>query len=252
MDALERDGYVVLEDFLHAAWLAELRERVEVLYAEEAERAGHEFKQEPGCRRLANLVNKGEVFRRALSDRRLLDLVARVLRPEFKLSSFNARSVNANSSESQPLHADMGALPDERGFWVCNCLLMLDDFTLTNGATRVIPGSHRSGQLPQEVLPDLRAAHPDEVLLTGPAGTAIVYNAHLWHGGTANKSQAPRRALHVFFARRDKPQQQYQKRLIDAELQKTFSPELRHLLALDDPANDALCAGDYLRSGFLK
>jgi hypothetical protein len=58
--------------------------------------------------------------------------------------------------------------------------------------------------------------------------------------------------LHVFFARRDKPQQQYQKRLLDAEVQKALSPELRRLLAIDDAENDALCQGDYVRSGFLK
>jgi ectoine hydroxylase-related dioxygenase (phytanoyl-CoA dioxygenase family) len=252
MDPLERDGYVVLAGLLDAGWLAELRERVEQLYTEEADRAGHEFKQEPGCRRLANLVNKGEVFRRVLSHPGLLGPVARVLGPDFKLSSFNARSANANSSAAQPLHADMGAVADEHGDWVCNCLLMLDDFTPTNGATRVVPGTHRLRKLPQEVLADPWAPHPDEILLTGPAGTAIVYNAHLWHGGTANRSPAPRRALHVFFARRDKPQQQYQKRLLDADLQQSLAPELRRLLALDDPQNDALCAGDYVRSGFLK
>jgi ectoine hydroxylase-related dioxygenase (phytanoyl-CoA dioxygenase family) len=252
MDPLKRDGYLLLEGFLDPSQLVELRERVEALFAVEGDAAGGEFKQEPGCRRLANLANKGEHFLRILSDRRLLELVARVLGSDFKLSSFNARSANPFSDEPQPLHADMGAVPDERGYWVANVLLMLDDFTLSNGATRVVPGSHRFGKLPQAAMDDPKAAHPDELLLTGPAGTAIVYNAHLWHGGTANRTAVPRRALHVFFARRDKPQQQYQKKLLDPELQATLSPELRRLLALDDPENDALCQGDYVRSGFLK
>jgi ectoine hydroxylase-related dioxygenase (phytanoyl-CoA dioxygenase family) len=129
---------------------------------------------------------------------------------------------------------------------------MLDDFTPTNGATRLVPGSHRFGTLPQSVMADPAAPHPDEVLITGPAGSALIYNAHLWHGGTANRTSAPRRALHAFFARRDKPQQQYQKRLLDAAVQQSLAPQLRRLLALDDPANDALCQGDYVRSGFLK
>jgi ectoine hydroxylase-related dioxygenase (phytanoyl-CoA dioxygenase family) len=252
MHPLDRDGYLVLEGFLDPSRLAELRDRVEGLYAQEGDAAGSEFKQEPGCRRLANLANKGDVFLRLLSDGRLLELVARVLGPDFKLSSLNARSANPFSDEAQPLHADMGAVPDERGYWVANVLVMLDDFTLTNGATRVVPGSHRFGKLPQAAMDDPAAAHPDEALLTGPAGTAIVYNAHLWHGGTANRTAAPRRALHVFFCRGDKPQQQYQKRLLDPGLQATLSPELRRLLALDDPKNDRLCQGDYVKSGFLK
>ncbi len=67
-------------------------------------------------------------------------------------------------------------------------------------------------------------------------------NAHLWHGGTANRTAAPRLAMHAFYCRRDKPQQQYQKKLLRPEVQAALSPELRELLALDDPLNDELSA----------
>lgn len=43
-----------------------------------------------------------------------------------------------------------------------------------------------------------------------------------------------------------------QKKLLSQEVQRTLSPELRRVLALDDPLNDRLCKGDYVRSGFLK
>jgi len=79
-----------------------------------------------------------------------------------------------------------------------------------------------------------------------------VMNAHLWHGGTANRTSAPRRALHSFYCRRDQPQQQYQKALIPLETQQRFGSELRELLALDDPLNDALSSTQSGRSGFLK
>lgn len=252
MTSLAVDGYVVLEGFMGPRLLAEVRTRIEALYAAEGDAAGSEFKPEPGSRRLANLVNKGEVFLRLLEMPELLSLVGEVLGPDFKLSSMNARSANPHSADPQPLHADMGAVADARGYWVCNSVWMLDDFTPLNGATRVVPGSHRWGKLPQDVLADPYAPHPDEVLLTGPAGSVVVYNAHLWHGGTANRTAAPRSALHVFFVRRDKPQQQYQKRLLDAAVQERLSPALRRLLALDDPQNDQLAATDFARSGFLK
>ena len=47
----------------------------------------------------------------------------------------------------------------------------------------------------------------------------MVMNAHLWHGGTANRTAAPRLAMHAFYCRRDKPQQQYQKQLLRPEVQ---------------------------------
>ena len=145
----------------------------------------------------------------------------------------------------------MAAIADERGYWVCNTIWMLDDFTPDNGATRVVPGSHKWGKRPQDVLADPGAPYPGEVLVTGPAGGVVIMNAHLWHGGTANRTAAPRLAMHAFYCRRDKPQQQYQKRLLRPEVQAALSPELRELLALDDPLNDELSANVEVKSGFL-
>jgi ectoine hydroxylase-related dioxygenase (phytanoyl-CoA dioxygenase family) len=249
---LDEDGFLILEDFMGAELLNRLRQRVAELFAEEGDQAGSEFKPEPGCRRLANLADKGEVFRQIITFARLLECIAHVLGPAFKLSSLNARSVPPDGAGGQPLHCDMSALPDEKGYWVCNSVWMLDDFTAENGALRVVPGSHRSERLPREALADPAAPHPDEILVTGRAGSVVVMNAHLWHGGTANRSSAPRTAVHAFFCRRDRPQQQYQKKLLRPEVQQTLSPELRHLLALDDPVNDQLSAEVAVRSGFLK
>jgi ectoine hydroxylase-related dioxygenase (phytanoyl-CoA dioxygenase family) len=116
----------------------------------------------------------------------------------------------------------------------------------------MIPGSHKWGTRPQDVMSDPYAAHPQEVLLIAPAGTVVVMNAHMWHGGTANRTSAPRLAMHAFYCRRDKPQQQYQKKLLRPEVQAALSPELRELLALDDPLNDDLSSTVTVKSGFLK
>jgi ectoine hydroxylase-related dioxygenase (phytanoyl-CoA dioxygenase family) len=249
---LDELGYAAFEDFISPDWLAELQDATARQFELEGERAGSEFRQEEGSRRLANLVAKGEVFRRVVVEPRLLSLVEVVIPSGFKLSSLNVRSANPHNGIGQPLHADMGAVVDERGFWVCNSVWMLDDFTADNGPLRVVPGSHHWGKTPQEGLDDPAAPHPAEVILTGKAGTVVVMNAHCWHGGTANRTDQPRTALHAFFSRRDKPQQQYQKRLVDPELQRTFSPELRNVLALDDPLNDEVTANAERMTGFLK
>jgi hypothetical protein len=249
---LDDRGYVLLERVMGDRLLQELRARILALFEEEGERAGQEFRTEPHAHRLANLVNKGEVFGRAVAFPPVLEYVRHVLGPDAKLSSLNARSADPASDAGQPLHVDMSAVPDERGYWVCNTIWLLDDFTPDNGATRMIPGSHHWGTRPQDVLADPMAPHPDEILLTGPAGSVAVMNAHLWHGGTANHTGAPRLAMHGFYCRRDKPQQQYQKQLLSPEVQAGVSPELRHLLAIDDPLNDTLSAAPAIRSGFLK
>ena len=243
---------MLVESVLDSETLRQVRDRIEELYETEGENAGAEFRKEPGARRLANLVDKGAVFERLVANETILRLVGHVLGPKFKLSSFNARSANPFSIEAQPLHCDAAAVEDERGFWVCNTIWLLDDFTPENGATRVIPSSHKWSQLPQDVLPDPVAPHEDEVLVLGPAGSVVVMNTHAWHGGTANRTGTHRRALHAFYCRNDKPQQQYQKRMLRPETQAHLSPQLRSLLALDDPSNDRLSEGEQKASGFLK
>jgi ectoine hydroxylase-related dioxygenase (phytanoyl-CoA dioxygenase family) len=249
---LDEQGYVVLETGMDPDLLNGLRSRILELFEEEGDRAGLEFKQEEHAHRLANLVDKGEVFRRAVVLPDVLRSVHHVLGPEIKLSSLNARSADPKTAVGQPLHVDMAAIPDDKGYWVCNTVWMLDDFTRENGATRMIPGSHKWGRRPQDVLEDPMAPHPDEVLLTGKAGSIAVMNAHMWHGGTANRTAVPRLAMHAFYCRGDKPQQQYQKRLLRPEIQAGLSAEVRQILALDDPRNDELSSTVTVRSGFLK
>lgn len=248
IEQLDRDGYAILPDFLSPALLAELRERVLALFAEEGDQAGSEFKKEPHTQRLANCLDKGEVFLRCIADPAVREGIAAVIGPEYKVSSVNVRSADALSDFPQPLHCDMGGLPDERGNWVCNTIWMLDDFTTENGATRCVPGTHKSGRLP----PDPMERHRDEILVTGTAGTVVVMNSHLWHGGTGNRTARPRCAMHGFFCRRDKPQQQYQKRLLRPRVQAALTADERWLLAIDDALNDEISADVAVRSGFLR
>jgi ectoine hydroxylase-related dioxygenase (phytanoyl-CoA dioxygenase family) len=244
---LEQQGYLVLPDFLPAEQVTRFNDRVEELFAEEGDRAGGEFKSEPGARRLANCVDKGELFEKVIETPRVLECIEAVLGLDFKLSSLNVRSANPHNQTAQPLHVDSGALPDLHGNSVCNSVWMLDDFTEHNGALRIVPGSHRWGRLPEA------GARPDgEMLVTGKAGTVVVMNSHMWHGGSENTTGLPRRAMHVYYTRGDKPQQQYQKRLVRPEVQARLSPLGRRLLALDDPRNDELSATGSGASGFMK
>jgi ectoine hydroxylase-related dioxygenase (phytanoyl-CoA dioxygenase family) len=246
---LDELGYLVLPGLVPPKTVVALRDRVETLWAQEGSEAGSEFRYEQGTRRLANLVDKGAVFTDLIAMPEILECIEHVIEPAYKLSSLNARSTNPHNGESQAWHADVGAIADERGYWVCNSLWMLDDFTADNGATRMIPRSHTWRRLPGPGGPGPR---PDEALITGEAGTVVVMNAHMWHGGTANRTDRCRRALHAFYTRNDKPQQQYQKGLLRPETVAALTPLQRRVLALDDTDNDRLSSATTGMSGFLK
>lgn len=96
---------------------------------------------------------------------------------------------------AQKLHADDMAKLDDGPPHGATSIVALCDFDETNGSTRVVPGSHRRPDL-QRCSGRLES-HPDEIRLTGPAGTAFVFSAHLLHSGTRNNSDAERPALQI-------------------------------------------------------
>jgi len=79
-------------------------------------------------------------------------------------------------------------------------------------------------------MTDTRDTYPGEVLLLAPAGTVVVFNSHLWHGGTLNRSSRPRRALHAYFTRRDNAQQLDQRKYVRPETLARLGPAACFLL----------------------
>lgn len=237
--SLSAHGYVNLGKLLSDEQLAAAQDRIATLLSDEGERAGAELfdshnvrhPKEAGADRLANLVNKGSVFDVFYTHPRVLAAVAWVLDANFKLSSLNYRAAKLDGG-GQGLHADWKEPVQDERFQVCNTIWMLDDFTVLNGATRVVPGSHRPGELPENVLKDVLADHADQRLVTGPAGSAVVFNAHVWHAGTRNQSKTPRRAIHSYFCRHDQQQQLDQARYLNPETAARLSPAVLDLLGV--------------------
>jgi len=97
---------------------------------------------------------------------------------------------------AQTVHRDQWAFdffPFPNGFEVqCNTIWALDDFTEENGATRVIPGSHR--------LEDkLRFTNDDTVPAEMSRGSVVFYTGALYHGGGANRSNGVRRGINITY-----------------------------------------------------
>lgn len=227
---LDEDGFLPLPGILSAQQLQVIRQRLAELSAAEGGQAGIEVHQEEGTDRLADLVNKDPVFEVCFTSPRVLAAIAHVL-GDFALSSLNSRAALPGSG-LQRLHTDWGEPMPAADYQVCNSIWLIDDFTPDNGPTRVVPGSHRSGQLPGQALADPWAPHPGEVKLLGQAGTVMIFNAHLWHGGTLNTTRQPRRALHSYFCRRGRKQQLDQRAYLRPETLARLSPAAQHILGV--------------------
>jgi len=235
--SLDRDGFVSLGKLLEDEELEHIRSRVDRILEAEGEQAGSELfntkhikhPKEEGADRLANLPNKGEAFDTLYTHSKLLAAVTHVLGSEIQLSSLNYRAAKPGRG-LQKLHVDWKEPVEPGQFKVCNSIWLLDDFSEANGATRVVPGSHLCGRVPEDDMEDTEAPHPDQVLIEASAGTVVVFNSHIWHGGTINRTKLPRRAIHSYFCQRGQPQQTDQKKWITQETLGRISEEGRWIL----------------------
>ena len=95
----------------------------------------------------------------------------------------------------QGLHSDWKPRSPGDPYFVVTAIFMLDAFTENNGATRIVPGSHLITAPIAKSYAQPLARHPDEMIVTGPSGSVLIFNGHLWHSGTRNASTGPRRSV---------------------------------------------------------
>jgi hypothetical protein len=106
-----------------------------------------------------------------------------------------------------------------------NMLVMLDDFTVENGATYLLSGSH---QAPEK--PEVDAFQGESARAVGTKGSIVLFNSNLWHAAASNTSNAPRAALTLTLTKPFiKPQFDYC-RYFDAATIEGFSDHVRQLI----------------------
>ena len=127
---------------------------------------------------------------------------------------------------SQALHRDDTIYPiDLAGLELqIGVMWAINDFTAENGATRVVPGSHR--YLRSWHLPNLGEWLPAEM----PSGSALFYLGSTWHGGGPNQSQSHRIGLINTYCLGWLRQESNQYFENPPHVARHFSPPLRALL----------------------
>jgi ectoine hydroxylase-related dioxygenase (phytanoyl-CoA dioxygenase family) len=161
----------------------ELRDGVERTMARaDTQFGGNTFLGEH-TRRVFNLLSHDPLFGAVPLQEEVLGVAERVLDHELLLSSLTAVETHPGQ-DRQPLHADDGSIPLARPHPPLAVLALwaLTDFTEDNGATRLVPSSHIESRRPA------RGEQAPTVAATMRAGSVLLYNGSIWHGGGANRS----------------------------------------------------------------
>lgn len=139
--------------------------------------------------RVSDFVNRGAEFDDLYTFPPLLEACRQVIGVPFRLSSLLGRTLRPNQP-AQHLHVDVRR--DSADWPLLGFILMVDEFTLDNGATCFVAGSHRWPNAPTD-------EEPEAALACGPAGSMLIFNGSTWHGHTANTTNEPRRSIQGFY-----------------------------------------------------
>ena len=152
--------------------------------------------------RIWNLLAKDPIFAQLVEHPTVLRLVRAVLGPDCVLSDCSATSVGPQTAGGA-WHVDvpLGQLPEPLPDFALTTqnVFMLDDFTEENGATRVVPGSHKTRKKPTWEKHGTQQL--EEVALTGPAGSLALWLSSTWHRHGPNSTASPRRSILAYYCR---------------------------------------------------
>jgi len=211
--ALDRDGAVIVEGLLSDDVVARVNDEVEDAVAAADPHAElfnpvlSEF-HGPCTKQVTGVAGISRTFATdVMCHPLLLALCDRVLLPSCARYQLNLGHLlqRGPGSEDQLLHRDelvWGDVPRPHPEIQLASVVAFVDFIRENGATRLVPGSHRA---PGRWLPPSEqfagpGPAPDELVYAEmPAGSAVIYSGGTIHGGGANTTDVPRRGAHLSY-----------------------------------------------------
>ncbi len=222
---LDEKGYTIVEAAIDPATIDDLvvdLERLEAAYAISPSPNSFEGHQTV---RIYNLLAYGPRYEAIPVHPTILPVVEGVLDRGCLVSSLSSISI-LPGEVAQPIHADdqLIPLPKPHVPTVCNTMWALTDFTEANGATRLIPGSHRADGNP------VYGAEFDSIAAEMSRGSVLIWNGSLWHGGGANTTDARRVGIAMNYCAGWVRQQENQQLGLPAEIVAGFEPRLRELV----------------------
>jgi ectoine hydroxylase-related dioxygenase (phytanoyl-CoA dioxygenase family) len=224
-DRVQADGYTIVEDAIEPALCDEI--------ADDLLRLEHDLGIVPadnsfeGLRttRIYNLLVHGPLYERIPVHPNVLPIVERVLDPGLLISSLSSISIGTDET-AQPIHADdqLIPLPKPHPPIICNTMWAITNFDESNGATRLVPGTHLADH-----SPDPHGSY-ESIAAIMPQGSVLVWVGSLWHGGGANSTDRRRVGIAMNYCAGFMRQQENQQLGIPRQVVDHFPRRLQELV----------------------
>jgi len=224
VEAIRRDGYTIVERAIEPELIEALDEALAGLERDlGAKPAANGFEGHRTVR-IYNLLAHGAAFAEVPVHPAVLPIVEGVLDAGCLISSLSSIAIDPGEV-AQPIHADDQVIPLEKPHApiVCNSMWALTDFTEANGATRLVPGSHRRPN------PEYGGDY-ETIAAEMPKGSVLIWDGALWHGGGANRTDRRRTGVAMNYCAGFIRQQENQQLGLDPQLVKGFPPRLQELV----------------------
>lgn len=223
--ALDADGYVILTNVLSELELHALHNELEPHFNNRPNSKALFFGF--NTKRIEGLLTKSSVVQGMVTNPKLLHAIDHVLGANCDSFLLNlTQGIRINPGEkAQILHPDSAMFPIEnKPFeFMMNAIWAYSDFTAENGATRIVPGSHKWNKDRQPQDHEILSAEM-------PAGSVLIYAASLLHGGGANVSTTPRTGIAISYCLGWLRQSENQYLSYPPAIAKNFSEQLQRLI----------------------
>ena len=229
VEAVRRDGAVIVERLASNDLLDKVMEELRESFAE-TEPGSDEFNG-INTRRTGALIARSESARQLIQHPLILGATAEILShsTNFQLHITQAIAIGPDSP-AQAIHRDQWAwdfFPFPDGYEVeCSAIWAMTDFTEANGATRVVPGSHRAGDGKSYVEEDSVPAEMER-------GSVVFYTGSEYHGGGANRTDGARIGVQCSYALGWLRQEENQYLSVPLEVAKTLPADLLRLMGYE-------------------